>query len=33
MSEGQQFHIPVRPMSIEKLTARILKWVITFGKE
>ena len=25
MSEGQQFHIPVTPMSIEKLTAGLLK--------
>jgi hypothetical protein len=36
MSEGRQFHIPVTPMSIElieELTARLLKWMITFGKE
>lgn len=31
MSEGRQFHIPVTPKSIEKLTVRLLKWVISFG--
>lgn len=33
MSEVRQFHIPVTPMSIEKLTERLLKWMITFGQE